>query len=180
MQSLTAKIESLLFYTQEAMSLKEIAKLCKSEKKAVKKALDELKVELADRGIDLVLADDAAQLVTSLQFSDFIADIKEEEINSDLTEAQSEALATVAYLAPVQKVRIDFIRGVNSQAVLRNLSARGLVNKKTQQNSTTYDLTPEALAHLGITDKEELPEYEETREKLKNFSDNVEVFVTEG
>ncbi|MEX2369266.1 MAG: SMC-Scp complex subunit ScpB [Candidatus Paceibacterota bacterium] len=171
MNQLTAKIESLLFYTQEAMSVKEIAKLCGESAGEVETALAKLKEKLAESGLALVTTDKSAQLVTSPNFSDFISEIREEEINTDLTEAQSEALATVAYLAPVQKVRIDFIRGVNSRAVLRNLSVRGLVSRRTADGVSTYDLTPEALAHLGITEKKELPDYEETREKLEAFSE---------
>jgi len=174
MNQLTAKIESLLFYSQEAMSVKEIAKLCGESAGEVKDALTELRDELSDSGLALVKTDTSAQLVTSPNLSDFIATIKEEEINTDLTEAQSEALATVAYLAPVQKVRIDFIRGVNSRAVLRNLSARGLVDRATSDGVATYDLTPEALAHLGVTEKSNLPDYEEIHKKLESFSETEE------
>lgn len=161
------------------MSVKDIAKRCEVETAEVETALESLKENLSGRGISLVIVDGSVQMTTSSEFSEFLAKIKEEEINTDLTEAQSEALATIAYLAPVQKVRIDFIRGVNSRAVLRNLSARGLISKTTKDGTTTYDLTPEALSHLGITDKDNLPDYEETREKLENFSEHEEMGLAE-
>lgn len=172
MNRLSAKIESLLFYMQDELSVKQIAQLCEVKELEVKKALKDLAAELEGRGVSLVLSEEAAQLATNSEFSEFLAKIREEEINTDLTEAQSEALATIAYLAPVQKVRIDFIRGVNSRAVLRNLSARGLISKTRRDNEMMYDLTTEALAHLGITSCKDLPDYEETREKLEAFSDN--------
>lgn len=172
MSELTAKIQGLLFYTGESVSLSRIAKLCDTDKKSVEQSLDDLKNNLDGSGLDIILHEDTARLVTDASLSDFIADIREQEINSNLTNAQSEALAIIAYLSPVQKIKIDFIRGVNSRAVLRNLSARGLVTKKKQDGRVLYTLTSEALAHLGITDEKELPDYEETREKLYEFTES--------
>lgn len=172
MDNLTAQIESLLFYTGETTKISRIASLCDVSDSQVRKALEALQAELKDRGISLIIHDNTAQLVTDENFSDFITEVKEGEINTDLTSAQSEALAVIAYLSPVKKVRIDFVRGVNSRAVLRNLSARGLITKKKDGGVVVYKLTAEALAHLGITSREDLPDYQETRQKLQKFSES--------
>jgi segregation and condensation protein B len=80
-------------------------------------------------------------------------------------------------MSPTTKPTIDFVRGVNSRAVLRNLSTRGLIKKDRSGNQTTYSLSAEALQHLGITDTTELPEYENTRAKLAEFVDTEDVAV---
>lgn len=174
MNELTTKIQGLLFYTGESVSVDKIARLCDTDKKSAEEALGRLKENLKSSGLDLILHEDTARLVTDASLSDFIANIREQEVNTKLTNAQSEALAIVAYLAPVKKVKVDFIRGVNSRAVLRNLSARGLVTKKKKDGRVLYALTSEALAHLGITHEEELPDYEETRGKLYEFTETEE------
>lgn len=172
MDNLTKQIESLLFYTGEETKISRIASLCEVSKSEAQQALEDLQTELEDRGVSLITHDDTAQLVTDESFSDFITEVKEGEIDTNLTSAQSEALAVIAYLSPVKKVRIDFVRGVNSRAVLRNLSARGLIAKKKDNGVVVYKLTAEALAHLGITSQEDLPDYQETREKLQKFSES--------
>lgn len=166
---LTKKLEGLLFYFGEPVSVKQLASHCDVSVGEVREALGSLAEELSDRGVDLVLHDDTAQLVTDADISDLISSAAEKNINTDLTDAQSEALSVVAYLAPVEKMTIDFVRGVNSRAVLRNLSARGLVRKQTRDSTTYYKLTPDTLSHLGINAQDELPDYESTREQLKEF-----------
>lgn len=151
------------------MTISDISELCAVDEPAVDTALADLESNLEDRGISVIRQDDTVQLVTAQEFSDLIASVKEQEVNTDLTEAQSEALAVIAYLSPVRKIKIDFIRGVNSRAVLRNLSTRGLITKKRLDGKAVYDLTTDALAHLGITNIEELPDYESTRSQLLDF-----------
>jgi segregation and condensation protein B len=165
----TAKIESYLFYSGDTESYSNIAKNCDISTKFLDERLSKLQSELEGRGVSLILHDDSAKLVISKEFSEFIRDIEEKEVNSDLTDAQSEALAVVAYLSPVQKMTIDFIRGVNSRAVLRNLSVRGLVTSSTKDSVSYYTVTSDALAHLGISQTEELPDYSNTREQLREF-----------
>lgn len=173
--SLSAQIESLLFYAREPTDVSHIAALCKVDESTVIQALEELKDKLSDRGISLLFHDEVVQLVVAEDFSDFISEAAKKEVDSDLTSAQSEALSVIAYLAPVRKVKIDFIRGVNSRAVLRNLSSRGLITKYQKAGKTVYDITADTLSHLGVTSCQELPEYQETRKKLNDFTENDEV-----
>lgn len=179
--NLTAKIESVLFYKQEPVKVDELANICEvDESEDIRQAVSKLKTELEDRGMTLIQKEDAVEIVTDNEFSELIAKAKKKEVDTNLTSAQSEALALVAYLAPVSKAKIDFVRGVNSRAVLRNLSTRGLITKKgSGKTNRMYQLTSDALAHLGITNKEELPEYESTRQKLMKFVEEDEVFAKE-
>lgn len=167
--TLIIKLEGLLFYFGESVTVKKLASLCGVSEDDVRTALDELQKELRDRGITLVVHDDSAQLVTDEGIQEIISKAVASDIDTDLTDAQSEALSVIAYLAPVAKHTIDFVRGVNSRAVLRNLSARGLVSKSSQDSTTYYNLSMDAMTHLGITTLEELPDYESTRERLEEF-----------
>ena len=175
MSELAQKIHALLFYRQDALSVRGLAKFCSAGTEEIRAALEEIKETLAGQGVQLLFHDEKAQLVTARSQSDFIKEVAKEEVNTNLTSAQSEALAIIAYLAPVNKIRIDFIRGVNSRAVLRNLSARGLVQESTKDAKKTYTLTNDALAHLGVNALAELPDYQETRKKLLEFTSSDEV-----
>lgn len=167
--NVTAKIESYLFYTGDAVSFSDIASACNISTSDVKQSLSALSSQLEDRGVSLILHNDTARLVTAKEYSDFISKIQESERDTDITDAQAEALSVVAYLAPVQKVTVDFIRGVNSRTVLRNLLTRGLIHNYAEDGTTFFTLTSEALGYLGITDLAELPDYKETRRSLQEF-----------
>jgi chromosome segregation and condensation protein ScpB len=61
---------------------------------------------------------------------------------------------------------------VNSTFIIRNLLIRGLVEKRPHPRdarSFVYAITPKLLLHLGITSREELPDYEETLNALDIF-----------
>jgi GNAT superfamily N-acetyltransferase len=70
----------------------------------------------------------------------------------------------------LQEAEIDYIRGVNSNFILRNLLMRGLVERiehETDKRSLKYRPTFELLSFLGIGSVEELPEYETTRAEIE-------------
>jgi len=164
---LTAQIEALLAVVSEPIRTADIADLLDQDPERIKHATAQLKAQSEDRGLAVIETDGKLQLVTDSKFSDLIEKHRKQEVDSNLTKPQSEALAVIAYMSPATKPTIDFVRGVNSRAVLRNLSTRGLVKK--QQD--TYSLTQDALAHLGITDTSELPDFADTRDKLEDFAE---------
>jgi len=166
---LSAQIEALLFHTGESMDIKELADACDVNTEDIHEGLTALESALQDRGITLVRNDSFVQLRTANEFADVIKRFRKNRIDTNLTSAQSEALAVIAYIQPVSKPDIDFIRGVNSRTVLRNLQTRGLIKKQQKNEKTHYKLTTDALAHLGITKTTELPEYETTQNKLTDF-----------
>jgi chromosome segregation and condensation protein ScpB len=64
------------------------------------------------------------------------------------------------------------VRGVNSQFILRNLLIRGLITRvddPSDERAFLYRPSLELLAFLGITDIDQLPEYEDVLVKLSSF-----------
>jgi len=170
-KKLSAQIEALLFYHGEPIERGELAEACEVDLEEVQKALAELKSNLQKRGLALIEKDSTVQLRTDAELSSLITRFRKKEINTDLTDPQAEALSVIAYLQPATKPDIDFIRGVNSRTVLRNLQTRGLVEKGKHNSKAVYELTPDTLAHLGVTKAEELPQYQSTRQKLAEFTE---------
>ena len=70
----------------------------------------------------------------------------------------------IAYKGPLARIEIDYIRGVNSAFVLRNLTMRGLVERienPKDARSWLYRVSFEFLKYLGLRSIEELPHYME-------------------
>ena len=166
MKQVAKQIEAVLFYTGKAVKKQKLATVLETDTADIQRGIATLKKDLADRSLEVLDEGETVRLVVEKSYDNLLEKLKEANVK-DLTSAQAEALTVVAYLASAHKHKIDFIRGVNSRAVLRNLSTRGLIKKQHD----TYKLTQDALAHLGITDTSELPDFTDTRDKLEDFAE---------
>ena len=85
-----------------------------------------------------------------------------------LSQAALEALAIVAYRQPITLPEINFLRGVNSAAVVRTLIERKLVavagRKQVVGTPLLYRTTKEFLVHFGVLDLAALPTPEEVEQ----------------
>jgi hypothetical protein len=112
-------------------------------------------------------------LTTVPQVSTLIEKITKEELSKELSKAALETLAIVLYKGPIARSEIDYIRGVNSTFILRNLLIRGLVEKidnPNDQRSFLYGTTLATLEYLGISSSSELPKYHDTLALLGEFT----------
>jgi segregation and condensation protein B len=169
---LSAKIEALLFYRAEPLSRQELSKLCGAGESDVSNALTTLKENLSHRGLELMEHGEEVELRTSKGASELIEKIRKEERERDLGRAGAETLAIILYQGPSTRSRIDYIRGVNSTFILRHLLIRGLINRvqnPSDQRSFLYEPSLELLAHLGVRNTSDLPEYGEIQQELKQF-----------
>lgn len=169
---LEKKIEAILFYKGEPVKVKELAAMLETDDATVREAAGRLRANLNDRGLCLIIKDDAYLLGTSPDLSGLIERVRKEELSRDIGKAGLETLSIILYKGPVSRSDIDYIRGVNSSFILRNLLIRGLVERITNPNdsrSFLYKPTFELLAHLGLTGIEELPDIERVRQELEAF-----------
>jgi len=172
---LKQKIESLLFISGKPVDYKKIAELAGGAKeKEVEAALDELSKEYEDKGVQIIIHDKKAQMVTSGENSEVVQNFIKDETISELTNPSIEALTIIAYRGPIAKWELERIRGINCSLILRNLMLRGLVEERVdkKKRETYYNLTLDFLRHLGVNNVEELPDYE----KLRN-NENIEAFL---
>jgi len=175
--SLDAKIEAILFFKAEPVSFKKLASMLDTSIEAIETGLSDLETKLEGRGLNLVFKDDDVMMGTSPEASNIIEKITGEELIKDLGKAGLETLTIVLYRGPITRAEIDYIRGVNSTFVLRNLLIRGLVNKKTDPKngrSFLYSPTIDLLSYLGLSKIEEMPEYVKVKSEIENFNKNKE------
>ncbi|MEX0917013.1 MAG: SMC-Scp complex subunit ScpB [Candidatus Paceibacterota bacterium] len=171
------KLEALLFWKGEPVAKKELLRLLSFSKEELGEALVVLRETLSKRGTTLLEKGDEVSLVTAPECSTLIEELRKEELSKDLGRAGGETLAIILYKGPVTRAELDYIRGVNSAFILRNLLIRGLIERisnPNDQRSYLYRPTSELYAHLGITKKEELPEFKRFISELESFTKHQE------
>jgi len=167
---LESKIEGLLFYKGEEVEIKKLANLLSAREDEIEEALKKLELSLSERGIVLVHKDDSVVLGITGELSSLIESIRKDEITKELTKSSLEALSIVLYKNGVSRSEIDYIRGVNSSFILRNLLVRGLIEKIIDLKDNRrflYRPTFDTLSFMGITSINQLPNYEQVVAQLK-------------
>lgn len=164
MPSLKAKIESLLFITNQPLTVRRLIGLTKAEKPQVEAAIKELMTDYnqSQGGLRIEQIEDKVLMVTSPDNSKLVKDFIKEETTGELTKPSLETLTIIAYRGPVSRAEIEQIRGVNCAVILRNLAMRGLIESSNDKKKmqTTYNITHDFLKFLGVTEQSALPEYE--------------------
>lgn len=164
-----ATIEAILFWKAEPISIKQLATILHLTEGEISTAVQTLRERLQARGVQVLEKDGEVMLGTHPEASAIIEQLTKEELNRDLGKAGLETLTIVLYKGPITRAELDYIRGVNSSFILRHLTVRGLVDKvvnPADSRSFLYQPSFEVLQHLGITKKEELPDYEAAMTKL--------------
>ena len=170
--NLSAKIEAILFWKSEPMSVKKIAAALGENEDDVKKSIPELEQSLAERGIRIIHKDDELAITTAPEIAPIIEKLTKEELSRDLGRAGLETLSIILYYGPISRRDVDYIRGVNSAFIVRNLLVRGLVERvedKKDQRVFLYKPTFDLLAFLGVSKVEDLTDYSSVRNEFTAF-----------
>ncbi len=173
-ENLDKKIEAILFYKNEPIEIKKLSSILETGEVDIRAGISKLKERLQNSGLTLVENESQVSLATSKENSDLIEKIAKDELSSDIGKAGLETLSIVLYKDGVSRREIDYIRGVNSSFILRNLTIRGLVERlpsKDDKRLFLYKPTISLLAHLGISSREELPEYDILKEKVSEIQE---------
>jgi segregation and condensation protein B len=168
--SLPATLEAVLFAAGEPMEKKVLSKLLGVPADMLAAGLTELASSLEGRGLALVETDSEVELRTDPEAAPIIKQLRESELSRDLGKASLETLAIILYENGATRSDIDWVRGVNSTAAIRALLMRGLIERNedlTDRRRIRYTATVDALSHLGISRKEDLPRYGELAGALK-------------
>jgi segregation and condensation protein B len=168
--SLPALVEAILFVSPEPLSPSQIASLLDITPRVVKNALDELDQTYAARGIRLQHHHDKVQITSAPEAAPVLENMLELETTSTLSQAALETLSIIAYQQPITRPQIDSIRGVNSDAVLKTLLTKGLIDEVGREEGPgrpiLYSTSTEFLKYFGLSSYEELPPLD--------FEDNLE------
>lgn len=174
--NLENQIEAVLFFKNEPVTKKELAKIFGIKLPEVEKALRSLEESLVGRGVVLVSNNDEVVLGTHPELASLIESVQKEEYSRSLGKAGLETLAIVLYKGPVSRKEIDYIRGVNSGYILRTLLVRGLIERVELEGARgpAYQATLKLLEHLGLRNIKDLPEFESVTSSLEQVVENSE------
>lgn len=169
---LERKIEAVLFYKAEPVKKTALARFFEVSDEEIEGALTSLHTSLKERGVRIILTDTHAQMSTAPEVAELIESMRKQELKADIGKAGAETLAIILYRGPITRAEVDRIRGVNSAFIIRNLLIRGLIERRTNPDdsrSFAYAATPSLLGHLGITKREDLPDFTTIMDALDAF-----------
>ncbi len=174
-----AQLETLLFQYGEPIALKKIAALLDIPVEECAGLINAYAVALEneERGLTLFRNGSEVQLTTKPDHRGVLQNIIHDEFKEELTPAAVETASIIAYLGPIPRATIDYVRGVNSSFIIRNLLMRGLVERNQDENrkhAYEYKITFDFLKHLGIARVEELPDYEKFKDILSRYESPIE------
>ncbi len=155
-----AALNALLFASGEPLEKKQIAKLLDMKESEIAVVIKALSDSLKGSGLVIIETADVVELRTAPEAAFMVKKLRESELSRDLGKASLETLAVIAYQEGATRGEVDWVRGVNSSASLRTLLLRGLIEGREDERDRRrirYNLTTEALAHLGIRNAGELP-----------------------
>jgi segregation and condensation protein B len=177
--TLAAKIEAMLFVSAQPVSATQLAAVLDVNSTVVERGLKELEQTFASRGLRLQRNAGRVQLTTAPELASLVEKFLGLEATTHLSRAALETLAIIAYQQPVTRPQVDSIRGVNSDAMLKSLLSKGLIQETGRTEGPgrpiLYSTSPEFLQHFGLSSIADLPplivqteEGSEHNELLKN------------
>src|SRR6202790_1802640 len=160
---LGAVLEALLLVVDTPVSAEALAATTEQPSYRVAARLQLMAEELTarDSGIDLREAGGGWRMYTRARFAPYVERLLLDGSRSKLTRAALETLAVVAYRQPVTRARVSAVRGVNVDAVMRTLLARGLITEAGTDHDTgamTFATTELFLERLGLSSLADLPD----------------------
>jgi segregation and condensation protein B len=124
-----ALVESLLFSASEPVPVTIIASALDISPDQVETALAALAEDYRRRGLKILRMGDRVHLTTSPRAAREVEKFLGLEHTVGLSRAALETLSILAYQQPLTRPQVDAIRGVNSESVIENLMAKGLVEE---------------------------------------------------
>jgi segregation and condensation protein B len=160
-------IEALIFVSEEPISAKTIADVCREERSVVEGALAELSQEFNGRNGGLQLREVAGgwQFATRPEYHEHVRAFLRSRPSAKLSIASLETLAVVAYKQPVTVPEILEIRGVQSPSSIKTLLDKKLIVAKGRKDTVgrpmMYGTSKDFLMQFGLKDLSELPSMED-------------------
>ena len=160
---LGAALEALLLVVDTPAPVEQLASAVEQPPYRVAAKLAAMAQEYAERdsGIDLREAGGGWRMYTRARYAPYVERLLLDGARSKLTRAALETLAVIAYRQPVTRARVSAVRGVNVDAVIRTLVARGLITEAgtdPDSGAVTFATTELFLERLGLTSLADLPD----------------------
>lgn len=160
--------EAILFMETNGVSIKTLSALLGVDEEVATQALSALKSRLESSNAGLcVLAINGKYLMAPEKTAwDRISAHYSKRTGAFLSKSALETLAIVAYSQPVTRSKIETLRGVNVDAMVRLLLEKGFIEEvgKSEElgKPTLYGTTKGFLTAFGLSSISDLPKLDET------------------
>lgn len=174
-------IEGMLYiYGDEGVTIKDVAEALEITKKEAYELMDELLSLYASKtvkGVDICDFGGTYKMVTLPQHDVYYKKMMTTR-GRKLSKSALETLAIVAYYQPVTRIRIEEIRGVGCESMIRKLLAQALIKEVGRDDSpgkpVLYGVTDEFMDAFNLKSLDELPELKE----IESEFDEEDIFNT--
>ena len=155
-------LEAILFLADEPVDVATLAEAVEAPIEDVEAEVEQLASVYRDdgRGMEIRSAAGGWRMYTAAESHPVVERWALAGRTGRLTQAALETLAVIAYKQPISRHRIGDIRGVNADAAVRSLVARGLVTEVGRDpgpgQAVLYGTTTMLLERLGLTSLDQL------------------------
>lgn len=166
-----ALIEAFLFLENEAVDIRELAKVGGFSRERVEELLSEIRNDLAapTRGLDLVTTAGTVQLLPKRSLWPRLRARYGKQRDSRLSRAALETLSIIAYSQPITRGEIESLRGVSADAMVARLVELGYIReigrKEAPGRPVQYGTTRDFLRRFGLESIGDLPKLDEVEEE---------------
>ncbi|PIN86431.1 SMC-Scp complex subunit ScpB [Candidatus Woesearchaeota archaeon CG10_big_fil_rev_8_21_14_0_10_44_13] len=178
-EELKKEIEAVLFAAGRKITLDELAKLCRADKKEIDDAVKELKQDYEKNSSPLLLTEEVDGYKLTVR-EKYLSIVKEVTPHTELNKAMLETLAVIAWKHPAMQSDVIKIRTSKAYEDIRDLVEMGFVSKEKHGRSFILKATGKFFEYFDLPNKDAVKEIfknvkdvePETQEKL----DNLEVY----
>ena len=160
-EHLPSLIESILFVAEEPVEVPLLAQALRRPAEEIEGALTELEERCMLGGTRVQRTGELVQLVTNPDAGPYVERFLGLESRQRISGAALEALAIIGYKQPLTRAGVEQIRGVNSDAAIASLIARGLIEEVGKApgpgRPALLGTTMRFLEHFGLANPTDLP-----------------------
>lgn len=176
MENLANIIESILFYSGDAVDKSLIKEKLGIKESELSKALDKLdKKYNEESGIKLLRFRDKIQFATNSKYSESVDMVLKKTRERALSKNILETVAIIAYKQPITRLEIEEIRGgAPADYAIRSLLEHNLIEvvgrKEALGRPLLFGTTDEFLKRFNLHNIDELPDYDSLMSEIKELN----------
>lgn len=173
MEKLALYIESLIFASEQSVSLADIRSTLREAFEAsiseteIRQSLEQLveKYRSDEFSMEIVAINEGYQFMSKGAYHHVIGTLLKLQSNKKLSRTALETLSIVAYKQPVSKTEIELIRGVNCDYTIQKLLEKELVEIKGRAEGPgrplLYGTSEKFMNYFGIKSIKDLPKFKD-------------------
>ena len=180
MKNKTLHIESIIFTSKNAVSVKELLDFFKAnnnddvDEEIIKQCIQEIENKYKDNNFSFELkkVGGGYQFLSKAEYHNSISLFLNQKAKRKLSNSAMETLSIIAYKQPVTKLEIEQIRGVNSDYSVHKLLEKELISILGKADKPgkpiLYGVSQYFLDYFGLNSIEEMPKLKEILPQTEN------------